>query len=252
MILKEINNILGRISDNVSSISGNRKLTEKKSLYSFKNKKNAYHASSLRSNIASLKSKISEKEADVVFLDKEILEEIRSLIEALDLDDISSVENSVKKIKIFVDKSTESFSAQKEDSPTELSISVNKNVPAEIRGDIIADLGEIDKCFSSGCYRSVAILCGRLLEVSLHWKYFQATGMDLLEKSPGIGLGKIVAKLSEKNVELDPGLSQQIHLINQVRVFSVHVKQQTFNPNKNQAHAMILYTSDILEKIFSK
>jgi hypothetical protein len=73
----------------------------------------------------------------------------------------------------------------------------------------------------------------------------------LLEKSPGIGLGKIVAKLSEKDITFDPGLMQQVHLINNVRISSVHVKQEPFNPSKAQTEAMILYTLDILEKIFS-
>jgi hypothetical protein len=88
------------------------------------------------------------------------------------------------------------------------------------------------------------------LEVGLHRKYFDVTGHDILEKSPGIGLGKVVAKLSEKEVKLDPGLTQQIHLINNVRIFSVHKKQEAFYPTKQQTQAMVLYTLDILEKIF--
>jgi hypothetical protein len=125
-------------------------------------------------------------------------------------------------------------------------------LPAEIKADVNADIDELNKAFNAGCYRSAAILCGRILEVALHRKYFEATGVDLLEKSPGIGLGKIVAKLSEKNITLDPGITQQIHLINNVRISSVHVKQQQFTPSKAQTEAMILYTLDILEKIFAK
>jgi len=131
---------------------------------------------------------------------------------------------------------------QKIDKPTYL--------PEEIREDVTADIEEANKTFNSGCYRSTSILCGRILEVSLHMKYYKETGVDLLEKSPGIGLGKIVAKLSEKNIHFDPGLMQQIHLINNVRISSVHIKQEPFNPTKAQAQAMILYTIDILEKIF--
>ena len=125
-------------------------------------------------------------------------------------------------------------------------------LPREIREDITADINEMSRTFNAGCYRSTAILCGRVLEVALHMKYFQETGIDLLEKSPGIGLGKIVAKLSEKNIEFDPGLMQQIHLINNVRISSVHIKQESFNPTKAQAQAMMMYTMDILEKIFKK
>jgi hypothetical protein len=51
-------------------------------------------------------------------------------------------------------------------------------------------------------------------------------------------------------VVLDPGLTQQIHLINQVRVFSVHKKKEVFRPTREQAEAMVLYTKDVLRKLF--
>ena len=123
-------------------------------------------------------------------------------------------------------------------------------IPSDIKTEIEADLSEIDKCMQAGCYRSSTILCGRILETALHRKYFDATGFDILEKNPGIGLGKLIAKLAEKEVHLDPGLTQQIHLINQVSIFSVHKKQQAFYPSISQAKAMHLYTLDVLSKLF--
>ena len=86
------------------------------------------------------------------------------------------------------------------------------NIPHEVRSEINADIQEIQKTFNAGCFRSTVILCGRVLEVALHRKYFDATGKDLLVTSPGLGLGKLIAKLSEANIKFDPGLSQQIHL----------------------------------------
>ena len=124
-------------------------------------------------------------------------------------------------------------------------------VPGEIRSEITTDLKEAEKCFKSGCYRSTIILCGRILETALHRKYYEATGNDLLEKAPGIGLGSLIAKLSEKGAALPPGLPNQIHLINQARVFSVHTKQETFIPTKDQAQAIMLFTIDALNKIFN-
>lgn len=123
-------------------------------------------------------------------------------------------------------------------------------LPAEILGEVRADLEEVDKCLESGCLRSAVVLCGRVLETALHRKYFEATGNDLLEKAPGIGLGKVIAKLSEAEVIMDPGLTQQIHLVNQVRVFSVHKKKEVFRPSREQAEAMVLYTKDVLRKLF--
>ncbi|MCK4589302.1 MAG: DUF4145 domain-containing protein [Nanoarchaeota archaeon] len=123
-------------------------------------------------------------------------------------------------------------------------------LPGEILDEVKADLEEIDKCLENNCLRSAVVLCGRVLETALHRKYYEATGNDLLEKAPGIGLGKVIAKLSEANVALDPGLTQQIHLVNQIRVFSVHKKKGVFRPSREQAEAMVLYTKDVLRKLF--
>ncbi len=123
-------------------------------------------------------------------------------------------------------------------------------LPHEIKEDVTADWNEIQKCMNAGCYRSAVVLCGRVMETALHRKYYEATGNDLLEKAPGTGLGTLIAKLSEHGVKLDPGLPNQIHLINQVRVFSVHTKKESFAPSKTQAEAIVLYTMDILDKLF--
>lgn len=123
-------------------------------------------------------------------------------------------------------------------------------LPVDVRDEMLADFDELKKCFDAGCFRSSVILCGRLIETALHRKYFEIAGNDLLEKSPGLGLGNLLAKIDEKGVKLDPGLTNQIHLINQVRIYSVHKKQQTFNPSKTQAQAIILYTTDVLKKLF--
>lgn len=108
----------------------------------------------------------------------------------------------------------------------------------------------MEKCYAAGCYRSVIILCGRIIEIGLHRIYFQTTGQDILETNPGIGLGTLIGKLNEKNVTFEPGLAQQIHLVNQVRIFSVHKKQDPFYPSKAQAQAMMLYTMDTINKLF--
>ena len=137
--------------------------------------------------------------------------------------------------------------------PTVEKITINGNMlPAEIKSDLLADIDELNKCFSSGCYRSASILCGRVLETVLHRKYFEATGNDLLETSSGLGLGNLIAKLGEKGVKLDPGIANQVHLINQVRIHSVHKKQDAFTPSKIQTHAIILYTLDLVEKLLVK
>jgi len=143
------------------------------------------------------------------------------------------------------------FSKNFPKTPEKSSFKIS-GIPLEIRLEINADLEELNKCYNSDCFRASIILCGRLLETALHRVYFEKTNNDLLEKSPGIGLGTLVAKLKEKNLILDPAIAQQIHLINQVRIYSVHKKQEPFNPSKDQTNAIILYTLDIIRKLFLK
>ena len=156
---------------------------------------------------------------------------------------IEEIQRIIKTLKI----SKESKKQTANEKKIEFKI---PSVPPEIYDNITADVNELRKCFDADCYRSCVILCGRILETALHRKHYDVTGIDALEKTPGIGLGKLIAKLKENNVELDPAITQQIHLINQARIFSVHTKQTAFNPTKNQAHAIILYTLDVLSKMF--
>ena len=125
-------------------------------------------------------------------------------------------------------------------------------VPGNVKDEVDADWKEANDCFESGLYRSCVILCGRILEIALHSKYYQVTGIDLLEKAPGIGLGNLIAKLSDRGAFIDPGLSNQIHLINQVRIHSVHKKSFPFIPSRDQAQAIMLYTKGAIEKLFEK
>ncbi|MBD3309710.1 DUF4145 domain-containing protein [Candidatus Woesearchaeota archaeon] len=161
-------------------------------------------------------------------------------------------ETDLKKLKQLADRMQEADSRLKKPPESEISAaSYKRKFPEEIRDEMAADLKELEMCFSNSCYRSSIIICGRLLETALHRKYFEETGTDLLEKSPGIGLGKIIAKFDEKKILIDPALKQQIHLINQVRIFSVHKKQEVFRPSKEQTYAIVLYTLDVLGKMFS-
>lgn len=123
--------------------------------------------------------------------------------------------------------------------------------PEDVHGEIRADCEELERCFRAKCYRSVVILCGRILETALHRKYFEVTNNDLLEKAPGIGLGTVVAKLAEKGIIPDPALANQIHIINQVRIHSVHKKQQPFTPSEQQTRAIMLYTADVVQRLFT-
>ena len=211
---------------------------KEKSLYDFKEKRTGYYKESILSALKELNQaavKLDAKDDNVLH--------IMNLLRGVNKKNLKDIKRKTSEIERI------SLRLKPEKTVSEIRIKVPA-LPADIKADLVADLNEIEGCFKSAYYRSCVILCGRILEVTLHRKYYDVTGQDILEKNPGIGLGTLIAKLREKNVEFDPGITQQIHLINQARVFSVHKKQQVFYPTKAQAHAMILYTMDILEKMF--
>ncbi len=224
----------------------NKKLDPEKSLYDYEEKQKIYYFNNLNSKLKLVKSDSLElpqlTKHDIG--NQPYINQVLELIPELDNKDLTKLDKTVKKLVNI----TKRMDFPKKELEKIFSIT---NVPEDISSDIKADIEELNKCFNNGCYRSSIILCGRLLETALHRKYYSTTKNDLLEKSPGIGLGNIIAKLKEKNVSLDPALTNQIHLINQVRVFSVHKKKEAFYPTKQQTHATILYTIDILEKLFS-
>ena len=221
-------------------------IDQEKTIYDFKEKKQDYYIKNFKNNLNLVNSDSLELPQLSKFdiKNQPIVSEILELMPELEQKDINVLDKTVKKL-ILLAKQLD-FPEKK----VEKQFFLKSNLPKEIESDVKADLSEINKCFNSGAYRSSVILCGRILETVLHRKYYEATKKDLLEKSPGIGLGNIIAKLKDKNVQLDPALTQQVHLINNVRVFSVHKKKQAFCPSKDQTHAIILYTLDILEKLF--
>lgn len=178
---------------------------------------------------------------DVEDGDEAVLDRIKGIVNKLE----TKNNNELKLLTDELIKLTNDITIKEEQK-----IKIPVSIPNEIFSELEADVNEMQNCFNSGSYRSVVILCGRILEVVLHRKYFDVTGNDLLEKSPGIGLGNLIGKMNEKGIQFDPGLTQQIHLINQIRVFSVHKKQNPFYPSRAQAQAIMLYTGDVLEKVF--
>ncbi len=223
-----------------------KNLDNEKAVYDYDEKQKIYYVNNLKTKLKIIKS-------DCVQLTQLIKEDIRNepivndileMVPELDSGDLLLLEKTVNRMLNLVKQL--SFPKEK----IEKSFVLKANVPTDVMAEVKADLVELNKCFNATCYRSAIILCGRLLETALHRKYYEVTGNDLLEKSPGIGLGNIIAKLKDRDILIDPGLTNQIHLINQVRIFSVHKKKEAFNPSMQQTQAMILYTLDILEKLF--
>ena len=212
-----------------------------KNITKFNEQQNDYYKNLVSNEIRKLKNSCLELTHDKE--NERHANEILGLIDDFEKNYKSKTEMAISIIVDIIE------SAEKIKEHEKFSFRMPK-VPEEIKDDLSADFEEMHKCFNAECYRSAVILCGRILETCLHRKYYEATGLDIMEKHPEIGLGNLIAKLAEKNVEFDPGLTQQIHLINQVRVFSVHKKKRAFCPSQEQCRAIILYTMDIVNKMF--
>jgi hypothetical protein len=235
-----INNILSRKIDFNSKIISDD--------FSFKQRERDYYSKELETSMKKLETILSESfivaptEKRVLMESAEKIKELKQMINSKRF-----LESTVLIENIF--SIAPNVKVSEDDLPK--SQFALPYIPKDIYSEVKASFDELVKCFEHNCHRSAIILCGRILEIILHRKYFETTNIDLLEKSPDIGLGNLVMKFKEKGIELDPGLSNQIHLINQLRVASVHKKKQPFNPSINQTQATILYTLDTVKKIFN-
>lgn len=224
-------------------------VNKERQIYDFKAKKLAYEESQIQGLIAKFVEQwehaIPRIEKEKVFIGELSPQEIKEKIKG------SWSKKEYGPIKTVLDVILPSLSKipEEENKMFTMVLSPHK-LPEGIQAEMVADFREMQKCFQHNCLRSTIILCGRLLETALHRKYFEATKNDLLEKSPGIGLGNIIARLMEHKVSIPPGLMNQIHLINQIRIFSVHKKQEPFYPSRAQAEAIVLFTLDAVEKLF--
>ncbi|MEM4244905.1 MAG: DUF4145 domain-containing protein [Candidatus Nanoarchaeia archaeon] len=218
-------------------------------ILNFKQNKEDLYQKNIHRNLQIVKNKawsltreINDESSKNKLMD--VLDALNQLDKLYIVGDLKGMLKIVQQVKVTAER----ISIQKKET---LNIRM-PYVPQEIRNEVNKDIEDMKKCFENGLYRSAVIMCGRVLETALHRKYYEITGVDILEKNPGIGLGTLVAKLTEKNVRFDPGVTQQIHLINNVRVFTVHKKQEVFEPTREQAYATILFTIDVVNKLFAR
>ena len=245
---KSINNLRNSLNNIISKKLNLRKQKNSR-LFDFRQNKEDYIRASLSNSVKELKSSAwalsgiyntnNSNEQNIIKI-LELVIKTEKKYEISNFEDMVSYIDDIAEITALL-KSR----AVKED---ELNFDIPA-LPSGIESDVMADIRELKRCFNAKCYRSSTILCGRILETALHRKYFEATNKDILETSPGIGLGNLIAKLNNK-VEFEPGIKDQIHLINKVRISSVHKKKEAFFPTRQQAYAIILYTLDILKKLF--
>ncbi len=220
--------LIGVLNHNVSLSA----LSAKRGVHDYKEQRADYYRTLIKNNVTKLKEMAKNASEDI---QKQVTE----------VEELSARGDPKAMLGIVAQ-----LNFPKPHRPVNKSFYDNLKVPVEIKDDIFFDIAEAERCYNAEAYRSAMILCARILETALHRKYYDVTGRDLLETSPGIGLGNIISKLKDSGIEIDPAISQQIHLINNVRIFSVHKKSVPFQPSKEQAQATMLFTVDILKKIF--
>ncbi len=247
---KSINKLKSSLN-NIISKKLNLKKQKIKRLFDFRQNKEDYVKVSLSNSMKKLKSSawalseiynLSKTNEQNIIKILELVIKTEQKYQMSNFEDMLSCLEDIAEITALLKSGTIKEDELNFDMPT---------LPSSIEPDVMADIRELKRCFNAKCYRSSTILCGRILETALHRKYFEATNKDILETSPGIGLGNLIAKLNNK-IEFDPGIKDQIHLINKVRISSVHKKKEAFFPTKQQAYAIILYTLDILKKLFKQ
>lgn len=248
-----LENILGNlkgIRESLAKLDETRLPKDKEISFLFSKRKDSYNASRIESSMTKAEDNIwalssytgTKPDKDKLLRSLNIISEAKKYfsegITKRTIKKIEELEKELSTIRI-IEKPKQSFTIPK-----------LKNIPLAVRDELTADYKELRACFESGLFRSSIIFCGRILEVALHRRYYELTKKDILETQPGIGLGKLVAKLYEKKALFDPGINEQIHLINKVRIQSVHKKQTLFIASREQTYATILYTIDIVNRLF--
>ena len=240
------------LNENSAAHSG---ISSASSAFTFDSLKTSNYHRQLEARIEQLKECIFEIGCDYKKNKSKLLKfvELFNTATEINANDAAQLALNLTKIKQIIEQlnlSEEHSAGINAGISAAINIMAPKNIPGDIKAELELDIKEMNLAFNAGCYRASIILCGRVLETCLHRKYYEATQNDLLEKSPGIGLGNLIAKIAEKGITLDPGLAQQIHLVNNVRIFSVHKKKELFVPSKQQTYALILYTMDVIERLF--
>jgi hypothetical protein len=232
---------LTKIEDAMKCIERLEKLKSKKALSEYDKAQQSHLAKEVKTRLNDIK----ESYRDLISLSSNKANE-NALIELFSL--MKDFEKNDQKKSLLLAKGI-ALRLKSDDGKKETT-SFDLHLPNEISSTVFADLEEANKCYEAGCFRSSIILLGRVIETCLHRKLFEVTKKDMLETYPGMGLGKLIAKLRELNINLGPGVSEQIHLINQVRISSVHVKEEAFFPSKDQTKAIMLFTVDVVKKMF--
>ncbi len=170
--LERLNDFLKKIEPEAKKeIIGDR-------LFNFNKNKQQYFLSGAESCINELKMfepetifemKTAEEREKAKRIKSMLWEIEKSYTEKKKANVLSLIKDAEKEIKGMKEKET-------------FRITVPK-LPPEISKDVSLDLQEIERCFNAQCFRSVTILCGRVLETAFTGSISRLQGMIFLKRS---------------------------------------------------------------------
>ena len=121
-----------------------------------------------------------------------------------------------------------------------------------VKYDISLSYNEAIKAYLNRLYISSIVLCGKVIEIAIHFLYEKNNNEELLDKYPGIGLGKALGKLRKQGFKFPEEIDSTVNLINKYRNAYIHKKTASVMPNDTQAEAIILLVKNFLTKYINE
>lgn len=121
-------------------------------------------------------------------------------------------------------------------------------VPQEIREELKLDLEEMQIGYNAGAIRSTLGMCGRVLELVLARRYFEARGIDPITQKWHLGL--LIRKCFEDHVITDEAIGDICNLINRSRIGSVHSVSRLYKPSQDEAKPVVEFTINLVKTFF--
>ncbi len=114
-----------------------------------------------------------------------------------------------------------------------------------VREDIQHDLAELRACIASDLPRATLAMCGRVVENSLRLTFFRETGAELPEDAT---VGRMIARIREERLYVDPGLKNAWNIINAQRIVGVHAKEGHPIPSRVMVLCVAYATVESVER----
>jgi hypothetical protein len=213
----------------------------------------SHSLSVIKENLVKLKRKLkklpntteedAEDTAEANDLIEDVLANIRERERTIGKTKTEVLEEDVIDIRSLVSEISGSIPIEQIMFLTDLS-----GIPQEIREELRLDLEEMQICYNSGAIRSTLGMCGRVLELVLARKYFDATEIDPIQQKWNIGI--LIKKSLEEHVINDQAIGDICNLINRSRIDSVHSTTRLYKPSQEEAKPLIEFTMNLVKNFY--